>query len=229
MVWMTPRPVQVDAVLFDLDGTLVETNIDFPLMKRTVTALALESGLSSDGLQGLDILGIVNRTQAHVAQAQGSEAGLGAREKSLDALEAIEMERASVATEIPGAREAISRLRARGIKVGIVTRNCRRASVASMQRCAISSDVLVTREDTVRHKPEPDQILLAMRKLGVEPGKCVVVGDHRIDILGGKRAGAYTIAFLRDGVAEDFFASSEPDVTVRSLREASCAIIDCDS
>ena len=89
--------------------------------------------------------------------------------------------------------------------------------------------MVITREDTDRQKPEPDQMLLAMDMLGVEPENCIAVGDHRIDIVGGKRAGARTIAFLRDGVAEDFFSAVEPDLIVRSLREAMCAIIDCDS
>ncbi len=229
MVSMKTRPNKVDAVLFDLDGTLVETNIDFSLMKRTVTALALESGVDPEDLQGQDILGVVHRTQRHVSRTMGSAAGEAARRRSMAALEEIEMQRAAVATEIPGARDAISELRSRGIKVGIVTRNHRCATQASMRRCGITADAVVTREDTDRQKPEPDQMLLAMDMLGVDPDNCIAVGDHRIDIVGGKRAGAYTIAFLRDGVAEDFFAAAEPDMIVRSLREALCAIIDCDS
>ena len=229
MVLMKYRSEKVNAVLFDLDGTLVETNIDFSLMKRTVTAFALESGLSPEDMQGLDILGVVKRTQQHVSRALGPAAGDAARRRSLAALEDIEMQRAAVATEIPGACEAIAQLRRRGVKVGVVTRNHRCAAQASMRRCGITADVVITREDADRQKPEPDQMLLAMDKLGVDPENTVVVGDHRIDIVGGKRAGAYTIAFLREGVAEDFFSAVEPDLVVRSLQEAVCAIIDCDS
>ena len=58
---MTSLPKLVDAVLFDLDGTLVETNIDFPLMKREVLALAARHGLDTGGLVELDILGVVER------------------------------------------------------------------------------------------------------------------------------------------------------------------------
>ena len=61
---MKPLLARVEAALFDLDGTLVETNIDFPLMKREMITLAQEQGLDPQALARLDILAIVGRDDA---------------------------------------------------------------------------------------------------------------------------------------------------------------------
>jgi phosphoglycolate phosphatase-like HAD superfamily hydrolase len=53
-----------------------------------------------------------------------------------------------------------------------------------------------------------------------------MVGDHPMDIQSGKAAGLVTIGFLRDHRPDDFFRQVNPDLTVRTLEEVLCAIID---
>src|SRR3990172_3439391 len=114
----------LDAVLFDLDGTLVETNIDFPLMKREMIRLAADYGLPDSDLSSLDILAIVERMVEHVRQVRDDETAELARDEAFGILEEIELRHSADAREIRPARELVEALQSQGVRVGIVTRNC---------------------------------------------------------------------------------------------------------
>lgn len=215
----------VEAVLFDLDGTLVETNIDFPLMKRTVVALAAEEGVETDGLDGMDILAAVEEAAGRL-RARGACAGsVRYREQAFAALEEIELRHARQTREIPFARELVCRLRERGIRVGVVTRNCRRASEMSLEIVRIRPDVMVCREDAREHKPHPEQLHLALDALGVRAERSIMVGDHLMDISSGQAAGSKTIGILHDSRPPNFFDAVRPDLVARSLEEVLDAIV----
>lgn len=226
---MKPLLTEVDAVLFDLDGTLVETNIDFALMKRKMVALAVEVGMSDGDVADLDILGVVHSTVSFLADKGDPERGARLRSRAMRILEEIELRHADKTTEIPFARQLVETLHARRIAVGIVTRNCRAASELSLGITGIHADVLICRGDTDNHKPHPEPILLALSQLKARPGNSIMVGDHTMDIRGGKSAGTKTIGFLRPDRPDDFFASVSPDFVTRDLREVLDAIIDSDS
>ena len=226
---MKPLLSDVDAVLFDLDGTLVETNIDFPLMKREVVALAVESGLPAEEVQGLDILGVLARTVEFLtASGRPSDAGQ-VRSRGMDILEEIELRHASDTQEIAFAKELVDHLRGCGIGIGIVTRNCRRASEISLSITGICADVVICREDSNNHKPHPEPILLALSTLHADPRNSIMVGDHIMDVQAGKAAGMKTIGFLREDRPRDFFDEVAPGLVACDLREVLDAIIGRDS
>lgn len=226
---MKPLLAEVDAVLFDLDGTLVETNIDFPQMKREVIALAAEYGLDTTGMFKMDILAVVDATaQALTSQGRLNEARIS-RKRAMKVLEDIELIHAAGTREVPFARELVAALRTRGAGIGIVTRNCRRASEMSLRITAIVPDVLVSRDDCVRHKPHPDPIHRALQLLGAKAANSVMVGDHTMDIESGKAAKMKTIGFLREDRPPDFFDRIHPDYVARDMKEVLDAIIGCDS
>jgi HAD superfamily hydrolase (TIGR01509 family) len=216
---------QVEAVLFDLDGTLVDTNIDFPLMKRELCALASKEGLPAAELARLDILAMVDEGAMQLQFLGKLEQAKRFRSSALAKLEEIELRHAATASEVPGARELVARLKAKGIKVGIVTRNCRSASELALRLVGIEPDVLVCREDCSACKPHPDQLHVALTKLGANPSYSVMIGDHIVDVQSGNAAGLMTIGLLRDNKPCNFFDNAKPDLVVRSLTEVMRAII----
>lgn len=209
----------VHAVLFDLDGTLVETNIDFACMKRDMIAIAVEHGLSASDVQRLDILAIVDAVHAEVAASRDVSAADLVRAKMLGRLEEIEMPSCLAATPMPGALELLSALREAGIRVGIVTRNCRRGVDLSLARTGVSAEVLLTRDDIARTKPHPDHLLRALSALDSTPSEAIMVGDHWMDVAAGRAAGAKTVGLLHDDRPADYFDSMAPDYVVRRLAE----------
>lgn len=226
---MKPLLEKVEAVLFDLDGTLVETNIDFPLMRREMIALAAEQGMDPGGLEALDILAIVEMAAAHLVSGGQRGKAEALRERAMAILEEIELRHARDTREIPFAREVIEELGGLGVGIGIVTRNCRRASEISLEIARIAPDVLVCREDAARHKPHPDPLYLALGVLEARAEASVMVGDHLMDIQSGKAAGMRTIGVLREERPEGFFAGVDPDFVARDLREVLHAIVRRDS
>ncbi|MCE5313516.1 MAG: HAD-IA family hydrolase [Armatimonadota bacterium] len=222
---MRPLLNEVDAALFDLDGTLVETNINFPLMKRKMLELAAENGVDTSGLALLDVLAVVEGTVNWLASDGRDDEVDALRERAMVVLEEIEIEHARGGTVIPYASDMIEQLKSRNVKVGIVTRNCRKASEHSIMIAGIEPDVLICREDAIHHKPHPDPVLIALESLDARPQASVMVGDHIMDIASGKAAGVKTIGFLRDDRPPDFFSKIAPDFVARSLREVLGAII----
>lgn len=225
---MKPLLAYVECVLFDLDGTLVDTHIDFALMKREMIELARKAGIDTAELDGLDILGIAKAAASFVSKADGAEQGHILYSQAMSVLEEIELRHARDTKLVPYAVEAVAALRERKIGIGVVTRNCRRASELSLEIAGITPDVLISREDSLNHKPHPEPILLALTRLNAQPGNSIMVGDHIMDMQGGRAAGLKTIGFLREDRADDFFDAVCPDFVARSLREVVGAIIHTD-
>ena len=92
-------------------------------------------------------------------------------------------------------------------------------------RARIRADVLLCREDVVRTKPSPDQLVSALRMLDAAPDRSVMVGDHIMDIVAGKSAGMRTVGVLTPGRAPDFFAKAAPDAVANDLYEILSAVI----
>jgi phosphoglycolate phosphatase len=209
---LTSRP-RVRAVLFDLDGTLVHTRIDFPAMREAVLDLARVAGIEPSTLAPRDALGLIDAASAlHPDPATF-------RRQADDRLVSIELEACGAAVAAEGAVETLSWLIETGVRVGIVTRNSRAAADVLLRRFPIPHEVLLTRSDTPRVKPDPIHLSLALEQLGVEPQAALMVGDHTMDVLGGKAAGMLTIGILTDERPHDFFATADPDAVIRVLPE----------
>jgi len=209
----------VRAVLFDMDGTLVETNIDFPLMRREVLALGGKYGVPDCDLEGLDILSAVDLIDARLRETSRDNEAVRARQEALEKLEQIELAHSEDAAPIEGAHDVLRALREVGLKTAIVTRNCRTAAQLSLEITGISADILLTRDDVRKTKPHPDHLFMALEMLEVPPSQAVTVGDHWMDVQGGKAAGTRTVGFLRPDRPDDFFDGEQPDLVIRRLAE----------
>ena len=80
-------------------------------------------------------------------------------------------------------------------------------------------EVIITSDDIEKRKPAPDPLIACAEKLHVESGKCVYVGDTRIDIKAGKAAGMKTVAVLTGFDDYDMLASEGPDAIIDSIRD----------
>ncbi|HEX7601903.1 MAG TPA: HAD family hydrolase [Polyangiaceae bacterium] len=205
-----PESSSIDAVLFDLDGTLVLSPIDFPAMRGAVRALATEEGVL-EPLSAPDVLGLVREASELVRDRPRFCARADA------AILELELEAARGARPAPGVETTLAALHRGGVRIGIVTRNARSVAAALLARFDLPHDVLVAREDTPRPKPAPMHLRRALVLLGVPKSRAVFVGDHAMDALGGRRAGLRTFGVPTG--APDAFAAAQPDVMLGRLDE----------
>lgn len=161
--------MDVKGVIFDMDGVIVEQELDFAAIKQEIFG-------STEGY-------ILER----MADLAGAE--LARAERILERHETVAAEGAR---PLDGVHPLFAWLGAQGMRTGLVTRNSRKSVEIVLRRLGLSLDAVVTREDAPP-KPSPEPILLACRRMGVVPSEAVFVGDFEFDMLAGRRAGVATI------------------------------------
>ena len=187
-------PSAVTSMLFDLDGTLVDTAADFAAVLDEMTRSAGVPAVSS---------GAVHQTVSNGARAL-VELAFGINEedphfkelhKTLLALygERIPQTRSTL---YPGMDKLLLLLEERGIQWGVVTNKPEQFSIPLLQSLGIRErcQTLICPEHVTFTKPHPEPLLLACTQLGCQPSAGVYVGDHPRDISAGQQAGMYTIA-----------------------------------
>lgn len=179
--------------MFDMDGTLVRSELDFD-------AIAAEVGVPRD----VPLLEAVRRLPP-ARQAEAEQVLLRHEHAAARACELL-----------PGAVELLDALARWGMPAGLLTRNCRACVDIVVGRHALRLDPLLAREDAPA-KPAPDGILLAARRWGVPPSEVLMVGDYVFDVRAGRAAGSLT-ALLTEGVARPF--DDEADYLLPDLSAA---------
>lgn len=211
-------PGKLQAVLFDLDGTLVRTFIDFPAMRDDVRRRAQESYRATDAiLKNTDSLDIIALT---VGALPAEQRGHAVRDL-YSILEKHEHVGCEHPEAIPGATKLLQELRDNGVRIAIATRNARSIAISLCRRMGLLADAIVAREDTETYKPHPDPLLLACAHLEVRPEYTAMVGDLWADIAAGTAAGcSITIGIQWSHDPPDRFLQSRPTHIVTTLTEA---------
>jgi phosphoglycolate phosphatase-like HAD superfamily hydrolase len=79
-------------------------------------------------------------------------------------------------------------------------------------------DIILAREDTVKTKPSPEPVEFALSNLNIEPGHCLVVGDHPYDVISGREAGVFTAGLLTGLVGKKDLLDAGADYVFNDLR-----------
>jgi 2-phosphoglycolate phosphatase len=181
------------AVLFDLDGTILDTQADF--------ALVLNRMLSDEGRQPVDPVQLGETVSAGSRSMLKLAFQLTDDSPELSALlirflNDYELQH-TAASLYPGVEQLLKRLEISALPWGIVTNKPRRFSSQLMPRFAsfASCGSLVCPDDVGnKAKPDPTGLLRASAELGVAPEHCAYVGDHPRDIEAAHNAGMYSVA-----------------------------------
>lgn len=216
---MKRDPLQkIRAVIFDFDGTLAVLNIDFATMRQQVYELMKGFGVKSTSLKETYLLEIIDEAYTLLWERSPVEAETF-YEKAHQILYQVEMNAAKEGRLIPGVKEVLNQLRMKGIKVGIITRNCEEAVRKVFPDIDAYFDVFISRDSVKKVKPHPDHLNAATKVLGVSGKEALMVGDHSIDILAGKRVGMKTIGVLTGRTTREEFENIGADYILRNANE----------
>jgi HAD superfamily hydrolase (TIGR01549 family) len=192
----------VPALIFDLDGTLVDTVYAHVFAWQRALA---EADLPIDGWK---IHRRIGMSGGLFTRAVAREVG---RPLTADEVEAIQARHGALFRELlperrplPGAVELLAELREAPIAHGIATSGRRPEIDASVEALGIPDQtVVVARGDVLRAKPEPDLFLACAERLAVPPEECYVIGDAVWDLLAARRARMLSVGLLSGGYGED--------------------------
>lgn len=213
--------MEVDAVLFDLDGTLIDT--------LDIYCRVLNIALERLGFQPADKEVIVsaakegefewNRVLPREPGIPVDEVIQGLREIIGDLYKDALHEEAEL---IPGTSEILRKISGMGLKMALVTSTPRRylmIKLDPLRRAGVDGlfDLFITSDDAFKKKPAPDPLIVCAEKLGVSPGRSVYVGDSRVDIRAGKAAGMKTAGVLTGMEDRESLERERPDAIIDSV------------
>jgi phosphoglycolate phosphatase len=214
----------IRAIVFDFDGTLAVLNIDFSLMKKRIFDLMRRYGIREETIQEKYLLEIIDEVYQILWEKNPSGAEAFYQE-SHHILHEVEMRAAEEGKLIPGTEATLKSLRKKGIKVGIVTRNCEEAVRKVFPGIDDFCDVFVSRNSVKKVKPHPDHLTCVMELLKTSGEEAVMVGDHITDIQAGKRVGMKTIGVLTGRIKKEEFERAEADYILRNASEV-CELLE---
>jgi HAD superfamily hydrolase (TIGR01509 family) len=124
---------------------------------------------------------------------------------------------------IPNAKTVLEQLKARALKIAVVTHSPHQMIEAALRNLGVLQfvDVIVGLEDCDEQKPSPKPVLTALAKLGVPPSEAIYVGDMCEDVLAGRSAGVTTVAYCGRGsyTPEKRLRQVKPDRVIHDLSE----------
>lgn len=182
-------------VIFDLDGTLVDSGLDFDQMRA-------EMGLPS----GQPIL-------ESIASLPASEA-----RRCWQILDRHELEGAARATPMPGVHDLLALLSSHRLRRGVLTRNSRDAAMMCLGRLGVTFDVVLAREDAPP-KPDPTGILNICAIWEMRPTEVAMVGDYRFDVEAAGQAGSRAVLYTH-GQSPDRWTAWPADYRLHSFTAA---------
>jgi sugar-phosphatase len=175
----------VEAVLFDMDGTLVDSDAAVERAWRTWSA---EYGADPEAVIAFAHGRPAEQTVRRMLPQAGDDVVAEAAGRQL----ALQYEDLSDVVATPGASDVPAALAALGLPWAVVTSADDRLAEARLGAAGIVAPVLVTVDRIVAGKPDPEGYLLAAKLLGADPARCLVVEDAAVGVTAGRAAGAMT-------------------------------------
>ena len=209
-------------VIYDLDGTLIDSTE--AIMETFQTILRAEGvPLPAPGV----IESLIGEPMPEILRRLLPLERRGEVQHFWDAYIPVYARISPLKTRVlPGAAEALSGFRARGLM----------QSIATQKKCAVATrvlgelgllgdlDLVCGIDDVANPKPAPDIVELTLRRLGVEPGEAVMVDDTTTGLAAGKNAGVHTVGVTTGTHSREKLLTLEPDYVIDSLGELSAII-----
>jgi phosphoglycolate phosphatase len=176
----------IRAVVFDLDGTLTEFNLDYKAVKAVVMQFLTNKGLPAS-IFSMDerIFEMLKKAKVYMINNGKKEGEFSALQKNvLSIARTHELKAAHETSLLPGVFETLKTLRGMGLKLGIFTVNGEESTSLILDKFRLKRffDAIVTRELVSAVKPDPSHLAAALKALDVGSDEAIVVGDSVVDM-----------------------------------------------
>jgi pyrophosphatase PpaX len=203
----------IKAILFDLDGTLIDTNeliiqsFEYTFRKLFNKEISRKELVKSFGEPLRDTMSKYNKDRADLMVTTFRSFNETNHDRIVKRFEGVE--------------DGIKTLKNSGIKLAVVTSKREKMAKHGLELIGIYDymDVIVTPESTKKHKPDGEPALKACELLKISPQEAIMVGDSHNDILCGKNAGCYTCAVKYTALSLEEIMNYRPDYTIDKIEE----------
>ena len=228
---LTPNPqrkkeltvLAIEAVIFDLDGTLAQFNLDYKALRSEVRTYLMSIHVPVSVLDvNESIFEMLKKTEIFVKNStKSSEAFEEVRTHVFSIAERYEMEAATTTSLITGAVETLKELQKMNLKTGICTTSSEKAANYILQRFKIDGffKVAVSRDKVKYVKPHTEQFELALKKLGVHAKATLIVGDSIVDMQSAKELKAIAVGLTSGLSTTDQLMNNGANYIVTSLND----------
>jgi HAD superfamily hydrolase (TIGR01509 family) len=196
--------MHIKAVIFDLDGTIVNFNLDYKTVRALIKGYLMNRGVPIEILSVKEsVFEMLGKVEIWARNSGKSEDFLDEiRREALATTEGYEVEAAGRTSLFSGVIDTLKALRAMDLKIGLCTINSEKSVNRILERFGIATlfDVTISRNQVKHVKPDPEHLEAALTIIGVSPEETVVVGDSRVDMQSAKRLGAIAVG-LPTGVS----------------------------
>lgn len=215
---------RIAGVIFDMDGVLVDSE---PFIAAAAVRMFAEKGVAVRPADFRPFIGMgEDRFLGGVAEAMGVVLDLP-RDKVRTYEIYLELIQGRL-EPLPGVAEFIRRCRSLGMKLAVASSADRMKVEGNLRQLGFSSgtfDAVVVGEDILRKKPAPDIFLEAARRLGLEPGTCLVIEDAVAGVAAAKTAGCHCLG-LTTSFPADQLESAGADWTTQDLAPVPGEVLD---
>lgn len=202
--------MKINAVLFDVDGTLVDLDIVVKALQETMKKWNVEV-LSKEEIYkkivGTHLEKTIKKLYPHLTIKQVKEM----RE------DYHTLYKNHTPEFLPHAKQILQTLKDKRIKIGIITTKSRTTAVQTVKDLKIPHGVLITADDVKEVKPSTEPLLKAFEKLGVSPSSAMMVGDHVFDVRAAKNAGCISVAVTTGASSAEELKAEKPDFLFSDL------------
>jgi len=209
---------KLTTIIFDFDGTLAALNVDFKAMRSGVLERIRSRGLPPEPFENLFALEMITEAREVLSVSDPSQAELFSNE-AFDFIRGIEVTSAREGRVFEGVPDMLLALRKRQIATAVLTRNCRDAVKTMYPDIEGHVDMLMTRDDVDRVKPDPLHLLTVLEQLKADPRSTLMVGDHPMDISVGKAAGTLTAGVLTGSSSREALLAAGSDLVLERVTE----------
>lgn len=205
--------MKIKNILFDLDGTLLDTNemiiesFKHTYEKHLQKDVAREYIIKSFG----EILLTTLERECGDCAPQALETYRSFQKENFDRLITVHT----------GVKENIKLLHEKGYRLGVVTSRLKESSLRGLDHFDLTGyfDSIITASDTDKHKPDPTPAWMALKELDGMPKETVFVGDSPYDVLCAKNAGMISVAVGWSALPREMYMEHNPDYVVESMEE----------
>lgn len=207
---------KINTVLFDFDGTIMDTNtVILQSWQHTFRAVEGKERPLDEIIEtfGEPLYVTMERLLPQIPTEEGVKIYRSYNyEKFLELIEVF-----------PGILELLQELKNRGYKTGIVTSRLWYSTEIGLNKYGMQQyfDAIVTCDDTDKHKPDPEPVNIALKRLGSKPEEAIMIGDSMFDIICAKNAGvkAALVGWALAVSDEDKYGENAPDYILETAED----------